>query len=174
MHGGCGESRCIPGQVPNAKAAMGSTGSSSKHTALPGPHAETATSVHGPNHRCQPRNAGTYRQQEMPGASQARGVPMAQACLHWGGKGTLQGLQFITALLLPSDVFLDSFPLKGCRWVPAEGRGLLLLCVLQLQGKGLRNRARAWEQTLLKHRGLEKEATLSQPGTEELYTEAWL
>ena len=38
-----------------------------------------------PNHRCQPQNVGTHRQQEMPGAPQVRGVPMDQMTLHWGG-----------------------------------------------------------------------------------------
>lgn len=52
-------------------------------------------------------------------------------------------------LLLPSDLLPDLFSLKGSRWVPAEGRGLVLLCILQLQSKGLRNRAKAREQTLL-------------------------
>lgn len=74
---------------------------------------------------------------------------MAQACLHWGGKETFQGPQFITVLLLPSDLLPDLFSLKGSRWVPVEGRGLVLLCILQLQSKGLRNRAKAREQTLL-------------------------
>lgn len=91
---------------------------------------------------------------------------MAQACLHWGGKVTSQGLQSISELLLPSDCLLTH---PGGA---SGGERVALLCILQLRGKGLCNRARARQQTVLtqwaKAAVWENKTPFSQLGTGQL------
>lgn len=66
-----------------------------------------------------PRGKGSHEKHRWHFQTHSTPCPAPRHLLQcMGGKEIFQGLQFITAPLLPSDVFLDSLPLKGSQWVP--------------------------------------------------------
>lgn len=176
VHGG------VQGITPHPWPSPKSKGSRGKHRQ----HFQTQGSIPCPTPRQLPRCMGqtaaaspkiwglrgTKRCLEPP---KQGGVPMAQACCTGVVKRLSKGCNSSRCC---SDLLPDLFSLKGSRWVPAEGRGLVLLCILQLQSKGLHNRARGRQQTLLTQGAntgaWKKQATLSQPRPEDLHTEARL